>query len=159
MSFLITSDEYLEIRGVPLHTPAWVVNDLSPAWDVAKLRGEDRIIPFSDGQLPLPRVRDEMDFEVPITVFGDMGADGSTFSDARIGLWLNTRYLETVLGIPETSDSDDGTMSLILHAPDSSLWVASCFVIPPFNWSPVGPGVVRGILRVIVPTGFLSESS
>lgn len=157
--FLITSDEYLEIRGVPLHTPAWLVNDLAPAWDVARLRGEDRIVPFSDGRLPLPRVRDEMDFEVPLTVFGDMGADGSIFTDARIGLWLNVRYLETVLGIPQTSDSDDGTTSLVLHAPDDSLWVADCFVIPPFNWNPVGPGVVRGILRVIVPSGFYTESS
>lgn len=158
MSFLITSTEYLEIRGVPLHTPAWLVNDLSPAWDCASLRGEDRIIPFSDGQLPLPRIIDEIDFAVPLTVFGDKSADGSDFSDARIGLWLNTRYLESVFA-PQVSDSDDGTMSLVLHAPDSSLWVATCFVIPPYNWTPVGPSVVKGLLRVIVPDGFLSESS
>lgn len=159
MSFQITSDEYLEIRGVPLHTPAWIVNDLAPAWDVASLRGQDRIVPFSDGQLPMPRVRDEMRFQVPITVFGDMSADGSAFSDARIGLWLNTRYLDMVLGIPETSDSDDGTMALVLHAPDDSLWIADCFVIPPFGWTPVGPSVVKGVLDVIVPAGFLAEST
>lgn len=150
--------EYVEINGLPLATAAWVVNDLSPLWDAAGLRGEDRVIPFSDGALPLRRFIDEMRVQVPITVYGDFDSDGNANSDGRIGLMENIQEITNYIGIP--NDSGDGTWELILHMPDGSTRVADCFVVPPFQWTPVSPIVVRGVLDIIIPQGFLiSESS
>lgn len=151
----ITRVEYVEINSVPLATPAWEVNDLSPLWDVAGLRGEDRVVPFAEGALPLRRFRDEMRCQIPLTVYGDVDQDGTPQSDARIGLMENLDYLRVNILTPNTVG--DGTWELTLHMPDGSTRTADCFVLPPFQMSIISPSCVRGVLDILIPQGFLES--
>lgn len=154
MPYVITQDEYVTINGVPLATPAWEVNDLAPLWDAASLRGEDRVIPFSDGALPLRRFRDEMRVQIPITVFSDRSWEDVAYPDARIGLQRNIDHLRDNILTPNTAGT--GTWNLVLTMPDGGTRGAGCFVIPPMQLTDLGPGAVTGVLDILIPQGYLT---
>lgn len=155
MPYTATSTEYVEINGVPLHTAAWMVEDLAPLWTGVALRGEDRLIPFSNGELALRRRIGALHVVVPLIVFGDKKWDGTTYSNARTGLWNNVRQLQTAVFTPSTSDASP-TWSLILHAPDGSTWGAGCLVQWTVDSGNIGPSAVRGALDIWIPTGLLA---
>jgi len=113
MSYVVVEAEYVEINGVPLSTPAWTINDLSPLWDAATLRGADRIVPFSDGAYPLRRFRDEFRVQIPITIYGDTKWDGTTYSNIRVGLMTNVDHIRTNLLTPATTSDAKWACSFI----------------------------------------------
>jgi len=154
MAYTILETEYVEINGVPLATPAWTINDLSPLWDAATLRGDDRVVPFSDGAYPLRRFRDEMRVQIPITIYGQKKWDDTDYANVRIGLMTNVDHIRTNLLTPATTS--DGTWNLILHLPDGTTRSAACFVIPPIQIEGLGPSAVRGVLDIVIPQGFLA---
>ncbi len=151
---VITETEYVSVNGVPLATPAWIVNDLSPLWEAGSLRGDDRIIPFAPGKKPLRRILDELRVVIPITVFGDFDQDGVAQSNARIGLQTNVDYLRDNILTP--NPSDPGTWPLVLHLPDGTTRSADCFVLPPFQIQPLSPIACTGVLDILIPSGVLA---
>ena len=154
MPYTIVDNEYVQINGVPLSTTAWEVNDLAPLWDAASLRGEDRVIPFSDGALPLRRFRDEMRIVIPITIWGFYDWNNNANADARIGLQRNIDHLRDNILTPNTAGT--GTWNLILVMPDGGTRGAGCFVIPPMQLTPLGPSAVTGVLDILIPQGYLT---
>lgn len=48
---LITTDEYWDIDGVPMNTPAWNIELIDPAVGVPTKRGSNFVVPFADGEV------------------------------------------------------------------------------------------------------------
>ena len=155
---VITRDEYLEINDVPLATPAWEVLDLSPLWDVAGFRGDDRLIPQRDGEKPLRRRIAAMRVQVPLIVYGDADQDGMPYSEGRAGLRANLVYLEEAFMVPNLSNAD-GTWPLVLHLPAGETLSGDCIVNPPLQLAPKSPTTVLCVLDIKIPAGVLTEGS
>ena len=151
---VITDTMYLEINNIPLATPAWRVLDLSPLWDAAPVRGEDRLIPFAQGVKPLARVVDALRVQCPLLIKGDRDQDNAIISNTNIGLASNTDYLRSNIWTP--NPAGDGTWPLVLHMPDSSTRGADCFVLPPMQLVPAGKIALRAVIDILIPAGELS---
>lgn len=155
MPYVATSNEYASINSVPLHTDAWLIEDLAPLWFAPVLRGEDRLIPMSDGERALRRRKGAWHGVVPLVVFGDKGWDGSTvYTNYRLGLQRNVDQLTANVFTPSTSDADP-TWDLILHMPDGSTRGADCFVQATPDNGNLGPTALRFALDIWIPTGGL----
>lgn len=86
-------DEYLEIDGVALDTPAWIVTDLGPLWEPADVRGGDRLIPGAAGVRSYQRRATVTRKALAMSIFGDVDQAGTPQADVRAGLWANVAYL------------------------------------------------------------------
>lgn len=125
--------ERLEIDGVPLSTPAWETEDLSPLWDVPAYRGGDLEVPFRRGVVPFRRISGAKRVDLPLAIFGDFDPDGTVPADARAQLWLNRRELVRTVLRPVQVASITGDRTIRYYAPDGTTLA--------------GPGKVIGRLR------------
>ena len=156
MAYSITSDEYVEINNVPLHTPAWIITDLSPLWDIPGVRGEDRIIPYAEGRDAHRRIYDALIVSLPMAIFGDFNWEGVAQADARLGLWNNIEHLKANVLDPDIVAADPGTKLIELHAPGGTVRTGQCHVIGQLAPAPIGPGAIRAVLDVTIPLGVLT---
>lgn len=153
-SFTVLGSEYVEINNCPLSTPAWLLEDIAPFWDLPAIRGSDRLIPFTDGQSPLRRRKDTARVQTAIWIFGDSNWNNTPYSNVRQGLVTNRDELVSLIGLPSTSDADP-TWDLVVHMPDGSTRGAGCFVNTPFGFEGRGPHAMKGVLDVTIPGGVL----
>jgi hypothetical protein len=157
MAYEITSDEYLEIDGYPLATPAVRVTNLSVLWEPGDVRGEDRLIPGAAGVVAYPRRPTVTRKVLELLVFGDRDDEGVPHADTRQGLYDNVKKLNQMVTGP-VSASGDGTRDIVLHLPDGATTMSGRgHVIPPLFFVNVGPDNLRGTLDLSLPDGALTE--
>lgn len=92
-AYAITFDNYLELGGVPLNTPAWTHTNLADVLSAPELRGENRVIPGAVGVRPLRHRPNQTTRTVNLVVYGDVRWDGVRRADPVGGLAANLRYL------------------------------------------------------------------
>lgn len=159
MPTVITREEYLEFNGVPLATPGWEITDLSGLWDAPAVRGEDRLVPYHEGVLPLRRWIDMKRAQLPLIVYGDLDHEDAPHVDARAGLLENLDYLKQRVLRPNQSATITGTRNLKHHLPDGSVREADAIILPPWQPVTVGPHTLRGVLDVLIPGGVMRSGT
>lgn len=153
----VTRTEYIEVNSVPLSTKAFWLEDMTPLYDAAALRGDDRVIPFSAGQLALPRIGDVIRVQLGLYVSGYFDTSDAASSNPRMTLKSNLDYLYSNVFAPNLSSPY--TRSIVLHLNDGSTTKTStCIVIPPFAPQRVTQRgiVVKGVLDIKIPSGVFS---
>lgn len=155
MPFIITSDEWLEIDGIPLATPAWIITDLSELMNGPDVRGEDQIIPGAPGVKPLPRHVHVSLRSLPMVIYGGYDWEGNPYSDGHEGVETNLAYLvENLLLPPGTAD---GTRAAVLHLWNGDIRTGDVHVISPLRTATeLGPAGLRAILELSIPAGYLA---
>ena len=156
---LPSSDEYLEVMGesassIPLHTEAWLIEDLSPLWQRAQKRGGEGItIPGARGRRSVPAEYDETDYVLPFVVLAAVDHEGNppTLS-ARGTLNRSIRFLQDELETP--ANTPGGDRASTLHGPDGATAVGEIKIMR-FSFGALGPVAVRGALTVRIPAGHL----
>lgn len=126
--------EYLEISGVPLAGPAWMIEDLTGLLDFPAIRGSNRLVPHLPGRVGHPRRVDETRIVLPFLINGCCDQSGTPFADHRIGFQTNLAYLWT--NVFDPSDPDDvvtGTRQAIWHQADGGTATADVHVGSPLQ--------------------------
>lgn len=155
MPDVILETEYVEINGVPLATPAWMVMDLSPLWDVPGVRGSDRRIPYAEGEQPLRRIYDAKRVVLPLLIFGEANRANVPYADHRVGLLTNFDELVAEVADPDAAP-DPGTKLLRLFMPGGVIRSGQCHVIPPLGIGRLGAVGLRAALDLVIPAGRLT---
>lgn len=151
---IIKYAEYVEINSVPLAKLAFWLEDPTPFYEAAGLRGDDRVIPFTAGELALPRIGGSLSVQTGLYVSGYYDTSDSASSNPRMTLKSNLDYLYANVFAPNASSPY--TRAIVLHLADGSTTKSSqCIVRPPFG--PVRQSnkgyVVKGVLDVKIPSG------
>lgn len=158
MPYEITQDEYVELGGVPLATPAWEVTDLAPLWDTGEVRGDDRVVPYRRGVLPYRRSWGARIVELPLVIFGDASPEGVAAPPGRGQLWANRNLLVQAIR-PLRIGTPDGTRTLTYHAPDGATYTSPASVIGNLRPQPKGPSAFAATLRLSLTAGVLRSTS
>lgn len=155
---VITQTTYVEIDGLELATPAWLVTNLSALRGaMVGLRGEDLPVPYADGALPVRRWVDSQIKQLPFVVFGFKDKDGVVFADQQQGLQANLDELQQALVTP-VHWTDAGTKPLRLHLPDGSIRAGDCQV-QGIEVPIEGPAAALGTLDVYIPAAVLRDEA
>lgn len=149
----VTSDEYLEIDGVPLHTHAWRIVDLAPLQQGAARRGADRKVPGAPGVRAYPRRANVTVHALEMFVFGHLDEDGAPHADPREGLEENVAYLRA--NVTDPTNVGDGTRTAVLHLPSGATRQAPVHV-EGFELAALGPVAFAAVLTLSIPEGALS---
>lgn len=147
--------ERLEIGGVPLSTPAWEIEDLSPLWDLAGFRGDDLAVPYHRGAVPFRRALGAKRVDLPFVILGDYDPDGAAASDVRAQLWANRRELVRTVLRPLQVATNTGDRTVRYYAPDGSTIAGPGKIIGGLKPTPVGPAALRGSLSLSLSEGGL----
>lgn len=151
---VITHAEYLAINAVPLATPAWVITDLTPLWEGAEVRGDDRLLPGVAGVKKYRRRATVTRKALPMLVFGQFDQDGNAYADPRAGLWTNIAYLRT--NVVDPTNIGDGTREAVLHGPGGVTVSGDVHVISPLKLTILGTITMRAVLEISIPGGVLA---
>lgn len=89
MSYDVHFDQYIDIGGVPLSTPAWEVLNIHVLMSGPGVRGENRVIPGAAGRRPLRHRPDERTVTLQLAVFGHVDPAGDPITDPQEGVWTN----------------------------------------------------------------------
>ncbi len=76
-----------------LRAISWMVDDLSPFWDMPPTYGSNLRVPGADGTLPLERFDDEMVVSTGLIIGGDVGYTGTVYTNPLYGLRQNRDWL------------------------------------------------------------------
>lgn len=111
---VITSNEWLEIDGTPLATPAWHVADggLLPLIQGPDVRGTDRVIPLGPA-VPYRRRPTVTKRAIPLVIFGVFDLEGVAHPSEAEGLVANVDYLRA--NVSDPTELGDGTRTATLH--------------------------------------------
>ena len=156
MSYLVTSTEYIEIDGVPLATPAWIVTDLSELNDGPENRGSNLVVPRRPGAIIRRRVRESRIANIPIVIFGDRDAENNVHADAREGLLSNIDDLKKALRMPNTVTS--ASRLLKYYRPTGTV-EAVVQTTQKLDIEQISPTTARAVITVEIPAGVLRDST
>lgn len=146
--------EHVVINSIALATKAFWLEDPTPLYEIASVRGDDRVIPFAAGQQALPRISDVIRVQLGLFVSGYFDTSDNAASNPRMTLKSNLDYIYTNVMAPNLSSPY--TRSIVLHLADGSTTKSStCIVIPPFQPVRVSDRgyVVKGVLDIKIPSG------
>lgn len=116
MAYVITfPNNYLDIGGVPLSTPAWEVTNLQRILSGPEVRGEPTILPGAIGARANPVRATVWNLTLELYLCGDKDAEGTPFADAHEGLITNVDTLRELVTDPITADR--GTRLATWHRP------------------------------------------
>lgn len=160
MSYDVTSDEYLQIGDVPLHTPAWEIESLAPLWRGPAVRGEDDRIPGASGVRPNMRRPDITPVLLVLSCNGYLDWEGNTYPDPRRGLAANIQHLRDNVIDPtlEGDGTRDATLTMPNPDPDSGdEFITRTAAVHVLGWEFEGEGPygVSGTLGLSIPGGAL----
>lgn len=155
MTYLITSDEYLELSYVPLMTPAWCHGNLWELWSDADQRGDDVPIPHADGMQAQRRYITKTEVPLELAIFGDFDWEGNRYSDYRVGLRANCRHLKQ--NVTRPTGTGNGTRPAILHEPGMVQSIGPVHVGPLKLGGDLGASATRAVIRISIPAGELVE--
>jgi hypothetical protein len=108
----------LTIGGIAMNCPAWKVLNLYELWQPADQRGSDRVIPGSNGVLPLKRRDTVTQRSLQMLVSGTHDRTGAAVADRFEALQANVDYLIANVVVP--TGATDGTRSAVLTMPDGT---------------------------------------
>lgn len=155
MPAIITRDQYgvfpewTSYPEIPLNTPAWECTEYGEIYDAAPFIGENRAIPGVPGRLAMNREADQWAFTLRVTVFGQYDLEGNAYTDARVGVRSNLRFLRTNLFRPS------GVRPFEFYDLDGTGEDGDVQVVPPFQPVFAGPAAARLLLNVLVPASEL----
>lgn len=152
MPYEITSVEWVEINGVPLHTPAWHVANLDVLWRGPSTRGSDDIIPGADGVRPNRRRPTVTPVSLELCIVGTHDWEGNPNPDARIGLEENIDHLRA--NVTDPTGVGDGTVTCVLHLPSGATREGDVH-IEGFDITGDGPGAVGAVIDLTIKQGAL----
>lgn len=89
MTYSLNFNQYLEIGGVPLSTPAWEVLNIQKLMSGPAVRGENLVIPGATGERALRRRPGGKSETVEMGIWGDKAPDGTPYMDREAGVWTN----------------------------------------------------------------------
>lgn len=147
-----TREEYVEIGGLVLASPAWECVDLSALYDAPPVRGDDVLVPYHEGAIPFRRIIGPRRVVLPLVVYGELDREGAG-QEYRVGLRDNLDALKRELARP--GQSGDGTKLLRHVFGDGEVRQAACHVIPPLQVGAFSPASVRCTIDVVIPGGVL----
>lgn len=90
----------LAISTIPLATAAWRIRDLTPLFDALDQRGDDLLIPGTDGELPQPRRESGTRHSFVMDFWGEHDSDGVAIANPRLGLITNIDYIKANVVAP-----------------------------------------------------------
>lgn len=140
----------LSIDGVLLNGPAWDLPDLTALWFEFDVRGDDRLLPGSDGVLPYRRRVTVTQHALPMIVTGAVDRFGEPYADAWVGMETNVAYLLTNVVLP--TNVGDGTRSATLTLPSGATRTANVHVLRLAKGLVLG-GRLRATLDLSIPNG------
>jgi hypothetical protein len=148
---------YLSLDDVPLATPAWRLTNLQDLILVsADVRGEDRVVPFSPGAIPYPRVVTVTRHSLLLLISGDRDHEDAAYADPLDGWVTNVRYLHDNVIAPV--DSGGGTRTAVIHLTNSdtdveTTWSAEVHVERLTSGRRIAPTEWTASLELSVPGG------
>jgi hypothetical protein len=151
--------ERLELDGVPLSTPAWEVEDLSPLWDLAGYRGDDLEVPYRRGVVPFRRQLGGKVVDLPFVILGDYDPDGQPAVDPRAQLWANRRELVRTVLRPRQVATNTGDSIVRYYAPDGETYAGPGKIVGGLKPTAVGPAALRGSLALSLSEGGLRDET
>lgn len=153
--------ERLEIDGVPLSTPAWELEDISPLWDVPEYRGTDYAVPFRRGVLAFRRQWGGKRASLPLAVVGAVDSDGNPAAagQERVQLWANRNELVRDVFAPVLLLSTTGDRTVRYYDPAGNTWSGPGKVLGGLRPTPVGPAALRGNLELLLSEGGLRSDT
>lgn len=151
----LSFDAYSTYPAVPMNTPAWDVLDYSPFYDDPPMIGDDRPIPGSPGRLGIAREYDELDVALRMVIYGDADLEGTPYADPRVGVRANAEYLRANL-LRAFPANADGTRPVTFHRLDGGTAVGDVIPVAPLSLAPAGPTLLRAVLRLVIPAGFVA---
>lgn len=154
MAYVVTTDEYLEVDGYPLATPAVRLLDLSGLWLVQR-RGTNVLIPGVAGVVGTPGRRNVIRAALPGAVFGELDAEGVAHPGVREGLEANLGELISMVAEPVASG--DGTRTARWYRADGSTHTAPMQVLT-FEPRSMGPTTYRFTLTVEFLSAWTEET-
>lgn len=139
--------EYVDIDGVALDGPAWIVTNHSDLMAPAATVGSNRRLPRGMVR-SYPRHVTETERELPMVIYGDVAPDGSPHLDHRAGMNLNVNSLLAVVGPLSTGD---GTRLATWHLPTGA--TLSARVQTKLELGDRRVALLRAILVLTLPDG------
>lgn len=117
---VVTRDEWLDIDGTPLATPAWevIAGGLLPLLQGPDVRGSDRLLPGVPGVIAYKRRATVTKRVIPLVIFADTDVEGEPYADSMEGLVANIDYLRA--NVSDPTGVGDGTRTATLHLKDGS---------------------------------------
>lgn len=89
MTYSLNFNQYLEIGGVPLSTPAWEVLNIHTLMSGPATRGENLVIPGATGIRAIRHRNTEKTVTLQLGIWGDKAPDGTPYTDREAGVWTN----------------------------------------------------------------------
>lgn len=151
-------DERIDLDGVPLSTPAWEINDLSPLWDLPEVIAHDLKVPYRRGVIPFRRPLAGKSVDLPFTIIGAVDPDGVAHPDPREGLQLNHEAFMAAIAPPMVA-TITGTRVLTYHLPDGTTRTGPAALAGRLRPQPFGPGALRGSLALNLTDGGLRSTT
>lgn len=142
----------LTIGGIAMNCPAWKVLNLHELWQPADQRGTDRLIPGSNGVLPLRRRDTVTQRSLQMIISGTHLQNGNEASTPLVGLQVNIEYLRDNVVAP--TGTGDGTRTAVLTMPSGATRTEPVHVTglefgelrPDGHW-------LRAVLTLSIPSG------
>lgn len=145
----------LTLNDIGMHRLAWDVLNVADLWGSAKTRGEDRIVPGSDGVRSYRRRPTTTTVTLNLVITGVVDPDGTPYTDPVDGLFQNIWYLRQYVADPR--GSGDGTIPLELLMPDGSTWGADVTIEDGLQLGDMMRYHRRAVLDVVLPLGSIAE--
>lgn len=106
------TEQYLELAGVPLSTPAWELLNIEALLSGPATRGSNVILPGASGVRPRRRRATARTVTLELSVTGSFGPDGVKYDDPVLGLLTN---LELLRAITDPSADNNSVITATLH--------------------------------------------
>jgi hypothetical protein len=150
------------IGGFSMCRPAWAVlgddtgeGTLFDLITDGELRGEDRLLPLTNGVIGYPRFLTVTRYDLRLLVNGDVDSVGAATSDSQVGLAANLAALRSGL-FESASPAPDGTLVSVVTIPGWGSKSANIHMVglkrQRMNiWNDMA--VWEGTLQISVPAG------
>lgn len=149
-----SEDEYIEVDGLPLDTPAWSHENLGAIYNTPGFRGPGRTVAQRQGEQPRPRIVGPRPVDVRLLVFGHTDSDGNPTSTQLQGLRGNLDELKAHLD----HSLAVGTVKLRHVLDDGAVREAQAQLTDPLEVSQAGE-TVRCVANLWLPDGALRDTA
>jgi len=142
----------LTIGGIAMNCPAWKIMNLHILQQPADQRGDDRLIPGTNGVLPLRRRATVTRHGLQLLISGTHDRTGVANVDSFAQLASNIDYLEFYVVRP--TGTGDGTRSAVLTMPGGTTRTEPVHVTG-MEFGDVSPdgAWMKAILEISIPSG------
>lgn len=143
----------LRIGGQYLNTPGYKVLNLHEMWAPAPQRGQDRIVPGSNGVRPFRRRDTVATYDLQMFIIGAVYSTGSPYGISVFeGLQANVANLIATFVTP--TGTGDGTRTAILTLPDGTTRTKQVHVTGlEFGEASKDGAWLRAVMSISSPTG------